>query len=126
MTNYYITKENIQIALNKGIISTIGLAQYFKCGKTLFNKKVKALGMRDYIENARQVYRTNRDNYIKQHRKIKPVYQIDISTGNILNTFTSSYQAVKAIGAKGHSNHIYDCCCGKCQKAYGYYWKFKE
>ena len=66
-------------------------------------------------------------NIEKKHTSIqdrmKPVKQIDIQTGQIINIFPSLRSAAVAIGYKNVS-HIIDVCKGKKKTAYNYVWEY--
>ena len=55
------------------------------------------------------------------HRK--PVYQID-KEGNIIRKWEYIYQVVKELNLK--SEHITDCCKGRCKTSIGYIWRYVE
>lgn len=55
----------------------------------------------------------------------KPIYQIDTTTNEILNTFSCLKEALDFIGKK-YKRSIEDVCKGKRKTAYGYKWKYKE
>lgn len=55
---------------------------------------------------------------------IKPIYQIDTKTLEIINEFESITEAT--IYIKGSNCCITNCCNGKQKTAYGYYWVRKE
>lgn len=57
------------------------------------------------------------------HNRIKPVTQIDIKTGQILNTFKSAAEAGRSLG-KSRGVHILEVCRGKRTQAYGYSWAY--
>lgn len=54
---------------------------------------------------------------------MKPVKQIDMSTGKIINTFKSAMEAGRYLG-KANGNHISEACRGKLAFAYGYCWEY--
>lgn len=63
----------------------------------------------------------------------KPVLQIDIHTGEIINTFPSALEAAKAFGFPQRSYEITRCCQGyvnsrgwKSNTWHGYKWKYQE
>lgn len=59
------------------------------------------------------------------HAKIsKPVYALDINSGEIVNRYTSAYQACIEIGKPGGFGQVSNCCKGKIKTAYGFKWKF--
>lgn len=54
---------------------------------------------------------------------MKPVKQINMETGEIMNTFKSAAEAGNYLG-KSNGNHISEACRGKLAFAYGYYWEY--
>ena len=54
----------------------------------------------------------------------RPVQQIDIASGQIINTFESIAEANKSLHTQGRG-HISDVCTGKRKTAHGYKWKYK-
>lgn len=52
-----------------------------------------------------------------------PVNQIDMKTGEIINTFESANAAARALG-KTKGNHITEVCKGSINSAYGYKWEY--
>ena len=56
---------------------------------------------------------------------VRPVKQINITTGQIENIFPSQAAALRFLG-KSESSHIRETCQGKRQSAYGYYWQFAD
>ena len=91
-------------------------------------------GIRDdnRVENLEWV--TNSENGIHSFRELgrkslkgnpkvcKPVYKIDIITGEILDTYPSTREAERMNGINGVSK----VCKGKRKTCGGYYWKFQE
>ena len=60
------------------------------------------------------------------HSVAKSVNQIDINTGDILNTYKSIKDAVNALGIQTRSDGgISSCCRGRRFTAYGYKWLYK-
>lgn len=55
----------------------------------------------------------------------KPIQQICLKTGEVVNTFTSVAEAGRAIGAPG-SYHMSSVASGKRKSAYGFSWRFIE
>lgn len=66
----------------------------------------------------------------KKKRSIKeisrPIKQICINTGEVLNTFTSQANALRFLQAPSSSNHITQVCRGIRKSAYGYYWQYAD
>lgn len=56
----------------------------------------------------------------------RPIKQICLKTGNVLNTFTSQANALRALDAPFKSNHITQVCRGLRKSAYGYYWQYAD
>lgn len=56
---------------------------------------------------------------------MKPVKQIDMNTGKVINTFRSAAEAGNYLG-KSNGNHISEACRGKLAFAYGYYWEYVQ
>ena len=54
---------------------------------------------------------------------MKPVKQVDMNTGDVLNVFKSACEAGRFLG-KSNGNHIAEVCRGKLAFAYGYYWEY--
>ena len=54
---------------------------------------------------------------------VQSIHQIDMGTGEVINTFESASAAERWLG-RGHRDKILDVCKGKRKSAYGYYWKF--
>lgn len=54
---------------------------------------------------------------------VRPINQIDIQTGEILNKFVSATDAIRHLG-RGHHCHITEVCKGMRKSAYGYYWQY--
>ena len=54
----------------------------------------------------------------------KPVYQIDLATGKILNQFYSANEAARCINNPHGYTHILDVCHHRRKSAYGYFWQF--
>ena len=61
----------------------------------------------------------------QKKNKERPVYKIDLQTGEILEVFPSIAEAARSIGKK-KGNHITEVCKGKFLSAYGYGWKYVE
>lgn len=53
----------------------------------------------------------------------KPVEQIDIKTGEVVNTFWAIFEAGRQTGI--NISTISEVCLGKCKTVGGYYWKFQ-
>lgn len=72
-------------------------------------------------------------DFTKYKKSLKPkiekkeidysIYQIDLKSGEVLNTFKSPAHAAKILGVKNRS-HISEVCNGKLKQAYGYNWKY--
>ena len=58
------------------------------------------------------------------HSLGKKVNQLDIDTGEIINTFNSIADAERAIHSKNHGARIINCCKGKDITCYGYRWEY--
>ncbi len=72
----------------------------------------------------------HKDKYIgmKQHPrrpfvKAKPVLQIDLQSGEVVNEYPSVHEAAKAMGV--HRNNIYNVCQHKWKTSCGYRWEYK-
>jgi hypothetical protein len=52
----------------------------------------------------------------------KKVNQINMDTGNIINTFSSTIEAEKVTGILNTA--IQNCCKGRSKKSGGYIWKY--
>lgn len=70
-------------------------------------------------ENIRHADRTG----LRTHFNKKPVIQIDLLTGKIINIFSSITEAEKPYNSNGH---ISDCCNGNRKSAYGYKWQYAD
>lgn len=57
---------------------------------------------------------------------VRPVKQIDISTGNVLNIFANQKEAKLYFGSHDSSNHISQVCRGLRKTAFGYYWQYAD
>ena len=57
---------------------------------------------------------------------IKPVYQININNGQILNKFNSITKALKYLNVDLNSGSISEVCKGKLTSTYGYYWCYVD
>ena len=57
--------------------------------------------------------------------RIKPVKQIDMTTGQICDVFPNATEAAHSLG-KNKGTHISDVCNGKRMQAYGYYWTYTQ
>jgi hypothetical protein len=57
---------------------------------------------------------------------VRPINQIDIKTGKIVNTFASQAAALRFLGKVTHSNHITEVCRGLRRSAYGYFWQYAD
>lgn len=53
----------------------------------------------------------------------KPVKQIDVTTGKVINIFPSQKAACEALGVT-HSDHIGQVCKGNRKTAYKYFWQY--
>jgi len=56
-------------------------------------------------------------------KKPKQIEQLNIN-GNLIKTWKSCSEIVKEL--KVDDTHIYNCCTGKREKAYGYKWRYKK
>ena len=63
-------------------------------------------------------------NEANRHTR-KPVNQICLITGNILNTFPDATTAVKFLGRISRAN-IHACIYGRTSMAYGYRWEYAD
>lgn len=61
----------------------------------------------------------------KKFKKNRPVKQIDIITGEILNIFANQTEAFKYLSKKENS-HIAEVCKGKRKSAHGFYWEWAD
>lgn len=59
----------------------------------------------------------------KQEDFRKPVKQIDINTGAVINVFKSICEAGRFLG-KPNNQHIGEACRGTIKSAYGYHWEY--
>ena len=57
---------------------------------------------------------------------VRPVKQIDMRTGEILNVFANQMDALRFLGRTVHNNHISQVCRGLRKSAYGYYWQYAD
>jgi group I intron endonuclease len=53
----------------------------------------------------------------------RAVRQIDLKTGEVINSFNSLADAMRFLGKK-KSSHIIECCQGKLKQAYGFKWEY--
>ena len=64
-----------------------------------------------------------RKNKINNPKLSKPILQIDINTGKIINEYPSIMEVQRQLEIAG--GNISNCCNGKLKTAYGYYWRYK-
>lgn len=85
------------------------------------NKEIKTLSYNHYwsYDKNNLFITENFDNTGKS----KIVYQYSLD-GKLLNTFSSTSEAAKAIGVN-HNSHISECCRGKIKTYKGYKWSYK-
>jgi hypothetical protein len=57
---------------------------------------------------------------------VRPVCQIDIETGEVLNTFSSQADALRSLGKTTYDNHISQVCRGLRRSAHGYGWQYAD
>jgi hypothetical protein len=82
----------------------------------------------EYDENNQDELKNEKLNeYKNQYKRIRerPIYQIDIKTNKIINIFTSSTEAGKALHKKNFSN-ITSVCRGRRSSAFGYKWVYVD
>ena len=82
----------------------------------------------EYDENNQDELKNEKLNeYKNQYKRIRerPIYQIDIKTNKIINIFTSSTEAGKALHKKNFSN-ITSVCKGRRSSAFGYKWVYVD
>ena len=70
-----------------------------------------------------QNYPLARKNKINNPKLSKPILQIDINTGKIINEYPSIMEVERQLEIAG--GNISNCCNGKLKTAYGYYWRYK-
>lgn len=59
--------------------------------------------------------------------RIRPVKQIDIITGQTINTFSNQKEALESLNKfNSKSNHIGQVCKGERNSAYGYFWQYAD
>ena len=80
----------------------------------------------NFSENLEWCTAKYNSNYGKTRENIsngkkRPVAQIDIRTGKVLNVFPGSIDACKFLGIKNSTN-INKCCNGKIKQSHGYKW----
>lgn len=71
------------------------------------------------------------NNYHSAHKKRRHVTQIDINTGNIINTYDSLISAARSLATDKNKQNtivtgISKCCKGLRKSSYGYSWKYTE
>ena len=78
------------------------------------------------INNGQNWYDPNLDYPLrKTNRQKKPILQIDINTGDIIQEYPSIADAARAF--QKTSNVMFSRCLnGTAKSAYGFYWKYKE
>ena len=101
------------------------LSKEFKLSKNTIRKILKdgnALGWCNYDmeENERIRIANLKNNTIKNMSK--PIYQINIKTGEIIDEYISIQEAQRQLKI----SHIWDCLVGKRKSAGGYIWKYKK
>lgn len=60
---------------------------------------------------------------INNSKLSKTVLQLDINTGEVINEFPSTKEAARQLEI--YQGSISQCCNGKLNTAYGYYWRYK-
>lgn len=81
--------------------------------------------------NKKEAYKLYEEEYLgiikeeKPKKIIKPVLQISLETGEVLNEFESCNAAERFLGIK-NGGGVNSCCLGKIKKSYGYFWKYKD
>ena len=60
--------------------------------------------------------------HINHPKKSKPILQIDINTGEVINEFPSGKEVERQLEIS--NGNISNCCNGKLKTAYGYIWRY--
>lgn len=84
--------------------------------------KPKSQAFRDAVSKTMKG-RTPANINLLREKSLKPVYQVDITTGNILNRWDSMSLAANAVGLKSASS-ITAVLRGKVKSSAGYFWKY--
>ena len=81
----------------------------------------------EYDENKLEEFKNYKYDCTKMFDRIRerPIYQLDINTGEILRKFMSSCEAGRWLGKKNFSN-ITSCCKGRRNHAYGFRWVYVD
>lgn len=95
----------------KELLNTKEVANYFHCST-------------EVVVRACQKYGVDRIGVREQVAKLcgKTVYQIDKTSGEIIQSFPSFKDAGRFLGNENYSSNISACCRGKQKTAYGYRW----
>ena len=110
-------KENAQHAYDTGLFHS----DYKNMWKAGYDRNVKSHNTKEYREKMQKI---NEECGIT-----KKVLQIDVSTGEIIATYTNCYEAARYLFPENDGNKdrlISRCARGKCKSAYGYRWTYEE
>ena len=76
-----------------------------------------------YAEQIGEEYRDKKRERKNINEIVRPINQIDLETGKIINTFVSQNEAARHVGAHD-GTYIGKVCNGKAQTAHGYGWEY--
>lgn len=97
-------------------LNMVEISQTIECGDTLVAKILRDSGISDKNISARAV----------ESRTVS-VVQIELHTGNIINIFSSTTDALKSVTNdinRTNPSNITNVCSNKCARAYGFYWRY--
>lgn len=97
-------------------------AKLGSCRKTIKNH-LSTNGLPTSKTEIVQYYKMNishQPETLKKKMSKGKVLQIDIKTGEVLNTFENGYEAGRYLGDENKRKHINEVCLGKRATAYGY------
>lgn len=110
------TKEELVTLLKTNSFEAVG--RMYNVSSNAIRRWCKRNDLPYHIDD----YRIKKE-IIKQPVVKKAVQQINIKTGEIVNTFSSQEEAARALGKKTGS-HISEVCRGIHKTAYGFYWRY--
>lgn len=108
--DYYVISEKY-----KEFQNLVDTAAFFQCSIEIVRRACKKYGVKVLDANT-----ASRD------KRCKTVYQIDLNSGEIINSFPSLKEAGKFLGNPNYSMNIGAVCRGKQTTAYGYRWTYDK
>ena len=85
------------------------------------HSKVHHIEMKHSNETREKLKKIKKGQIYKSSRAVN---QIDIPSGNIINTFKSTLEASRFLSKNNGDVHIRQCCKGERKTAYGYKWRY--